>query len=535
MAPPSERQRAAIYAHYGLTCPPRFATLRNFDNPTYGPKVAKVAAKLGTPFNPWQRYVFDTGLEVDPATGIFVYRSSGVTVPRQSGKTTGILSLTSHRGMAWPRQQIVYAAQNGTAARKKWEDDWLPALAAGGFIPGEGERLMPYHRARVRKANGREAVIWRKTQSIQGLHASTEQSGHGPTLHLGVKDEYFAQVDDRISAAWSPSMITVLMAQEWWFSTMGTSRSVPMNAAVQAGRELVESGAPSRVAYFDWSAPPGSDRTDPRVWLACMPALCPDQVCRCSKEWRHTVTIATIQTELEKAITPSLLADFDRAYLNQVREDDEVEADPNVPTLEVWNLLANDRAEGGEALACAIDVTPSGDSATISAVGEGPDGPEGPVRGVMLEHGPGSAWVPAAAKEINERLRPVCWVLDDKGPAAELITPLANAGIRRPASEDKRERGDLLIPTVQQLGAFCASLTGRVKRGAFVHLGQDEVAAAVAGARTRSIGDGAFAFGRKASGSNIAPLYTFALALGGYEMYAHLAVDPDYDPLENIW
>jgi phage terminase large subunit-like protein len=529
---PSERDRAAIYAHYGLTCPPRFATLRNFDNPTYGPRVAKISAKLGAPFNPWQRYVFDTGLEVDRSTGILVYRDIGCTVPRQSGKTTGILSLTAHRGMAWKRQQIVYAAQNGTEARKKWEDGWLPVLAAAGFIPGEGERLLPGHRARVRKANGREAVIWRKNQSIQGLHASTEQSGHGPTLHLGVKDEFFSQVDDRISAAWSPAMITVLMAQQWWFSTMGTSRSVPMNAAVQAGRELVESGAPSRVAYFDWSAPPRSDRTDPRVWLRCMPALCPDPVCRCSPAWRHTVTIPTIQTELDKAITPALLAEFDRAYLNQVREDDEVEADPNVPTIEAWNLLANDRAEGGEGLACAIDVTPSGDYAVISAVGEGPDGPDKP-RGVMLEDGPGTAWVPAMAKELNARLRPVCWVIDDKGPAGELITPLANAGIRRPGSEDKRKRGDLWVPTVQELGACCASLTGRVKRGAFVHLGQAKVAEAVVGARTRSIGDGAFAFGRKASGANIAPLIAFAEALGGYERYAHLAVA--YDPLDHIW
>jgi hypothetical protein len=534
LASPSERQRAAIYEHYGLTCPPRYATLRNFDNPTFGPKVAKISAKLGAPFNPWQRYVFDVGLEVNPLTGIFVYRGVGVTVPRQSGKTTGILSLTAHRGMAWPRQQIVYAAQNGTMARKKWEDDWLPILAGGGLIPGEGERLLPSHRARVRKANGREAVIWRKTQSIQGLHANTEQSGHGPTLHLGVKDEFFAQVDDRISAAWSPSMITVLMAQEYWFSTMGTSRSVPMNAAVQAGRELIESGAPSTVAYFDWSAPPGSDRTDPQVWLGCMPALCPDPVCRCSPEWRHTVTIPTIQTELDKAITPTLLAEFDRAYMNQVREDTDVEADPNVPTLEAWNLLANSKAEGGDALACAIDVTPSGDYATISAVGEGPDGPDKP-RGVVLEHGPGMAWVVPAAVELQQRLRPVCWALDEKSRAAELITPLANAEIRRPKSEEQRKRGDLWIPTVQQLGACCASLTGRVKRGAFVHLGQTEMDEAIVGARTRPIGDGAFAFGRKASGSNIAPLVTFALALGGYELYAHLAVEKTYDPLANIW
>lgn len=529
----AERDRAAIYAHYGLTCPPRFATLRNFDNPTYGPKVAKIAAKLGTPFMPWQHYVFDTALEVDPATGMLVYRSVGTTVPRQSGKTTGILSLTSWRGMAWKRQNIVYAAQNGTYARKKWEDDWLPTLAAGGFIPGEGERLTRQHRARVRKANGREAVIWRKTQSLQGLHANTEQSGHGPTLHLGVKDEFFAQVDDRISAAWSPSMITVASAQDYWFSTMGTSRSVPMNAAVASGRELVESGAPTRIAYFDWSTAKGADRTNPQVWLSCMPALCPDLVCRCSTSgtWKHTVTIPTIQTELTKAITPSLLADFDRAYMNQVREDDEVAADPNLPTLQEWDLLADDRAVAGDTLAVAIDVTPMASHAAVMAVGDGPDGH--PLV-IVLKHGPGISWVPTFAAAINAELNPVAWVLDTAARGGELLEPLRRAGIEPPKSGKDFERGNLWVPNAKEISAACGSFTTTVKGAALVHLGQKVMTAAIAGAKTRSFGDGGIAYARKVSTADISPLYGGAMGLAGYEKFKHLAIDDDYNVLDSI-
>jgi phage terminase large subunit-like protein len=526
---PSDRDRAAIYAHYGLTCPPRFATLRNFENPTYGPKVAKIAEKLGTPFMPWQHYVFDTGLEVDPTTGLFLYRSLGCTVPRQSGKTTGILSLTSHRGMAWKRQRIVYAAQNGTAARQKWEDDWLPALAAGGFVPGEGERLTRRHRARVRKANGREAVIWRKTQSLQGLHANTERAGHGTTLHLGVKDEYFAQVDDRISAAWSPAMITVASAQDWWFSTMGTSRSVPMNAAVEAGRELVTAGAPTRVAYFDWSTPKGADRTDPQVWLGCMPALCPDLVCRCGNgEWRHTVTIPTIQTELDKAITPALLAEFDRAYMNQVREDDEVEADPNIPTPQEWDLLANDKAVGGDTMAIAIDVTPMATHAAVMAVGEGPDGH--PLL-IVLKHGPGIGWVVPFAAALNTELKPVAWVLDDKARAGELLEPLQRAGLKR-ATPEKFKRGNLWVPAAAEISAACGAFNSTVKGAALVHLGQQVMTAALAGAKTRTFADGGTAFARKTSTADISPLYGGVLALAGYEKFKHL--DDDYDVLDSI-
>lgn len=525
----SERDRAAIYEHYGLTCPPRFATLRNFDNKTYGPRLAKIGAKLGTPFNPWQRYVADTSLEIDPRTGLFVYRGIGCTVPRQSGKTSLILPLCCHRGMAWPRQRITYAAQNGTAAREKWEDDQLPALASAGFVPGEGQGLLPSHRARVRRANGREAIIWRKTQSIHGLHANTERAGHGKTLHLGVNDEYFAQVDYRIMAAWSPAMITVEMAQHYWFSTMGTSKSVPMNEDVKAGRELVLAGAPTRTAYFEWSDDEDSDRADPMRWLACMPSLCPDPVCRCSPEWRHTVTIATIQAELDAANTPAKLAEFDRAYRNITRDDDQVEADPNVPSLAEWNLLEDINAQGGEILALAIDASPLGSSAAIMAVGESPAGL--PLVKV-LEHGDGMAWVVPRAVELQAELNPVAWVLDERSRARELLEPLERAGIVR-ASAEKFKRGNLWVPTTQDVGAACGSFTGRVKSAGLVHLGQKVMAEAILGARTRPLGDGLFAYGRKVSGADICPLVGGALGLAGFEKWQHLAID--YDPLTNIW
>jgi len=524
------RRRAAIYEHYGLTCPPRYATLRNFDNPTYGGKVARIAKALGTPLMPWQRYAADTALEIDPETGIFVYRKVGVTVPRQSGKTSLGLPVCCHRGLAWQRQRITYAAQNGTAARQKWEDDQLPILEAAGFIPREGERLLPKHRARVRKANGREAIIWRKNRSIHGLHANTERAGHGPTLHLGMLDEYFAQVDQRVWAAWNPAMITQEMAQSWWLSTQGTSASVPMNEDIELGRELVEAGEPSRYCYIEFSAPAGADRSDRDVWLSCMPALCPDPPCRCSPHWRHTVTLGAIAAELELANTPAKLAEYDRAYMNIKRDDDAVAVDPQLPTLAEFDLLANAAAERGSAMACGIDVSPMATSAAIVAVGEGPDGV--PLE-VVLEHHPGIAWVVPRAVELHEQLRPVAWVLDQRSRTRDLLEPLRQAGITEPESEQKRARGDLWLPTTQDIGAGCGAWCTAVKTGKLAHLGQEALRDALANAKVRPLGDGMFAFGRKASSEDITTLVAGAEALAAFEKWRHLAFD-DYDLLDSI-
>ena len=73
-----------------------------------GGAVAQVAKALGTPLMPWQRMVADVALELDPATGRLAYRQIGLTVPRQSGKTTLLEAILARTG-AVPRQGNVEA------------------------------------------------------------------------------------------------------------------------------------------------------------------------------------------------------------------------------------------------------------------------------------------------------------------------------------------------------------------------------------------------------------------------------------------
>lgn len=508
---PNEVLRAQLYEQYGLTCPPRWGTPRSSGRQTYGGKIAKIARALGTPLMPWQRYVADVALEIDPETGVFAYRGIDLTVPRQSGKTSLILPVAVHRGMAWQRQRVIYGAQTGTAAREKWEDEHVPLLQDAKAFKGK---------FRVRKANGREAIIWRATRSIHSLTTNTEKATHGKTLDLALLDEYFAQVDYRLDQATGPAMITRPMAQKWRLSTAGTSKSLPFNAMRTRGRAAIESGRASKIAFFDWCALPGMARDDPAVWRDCMPALCPAPVrgvCRCAPgQWRHTVTDEAIRAELEDlADTPE---EFDRAYLNISREDGELDTDPNVPSTAEWDLLADDRADGGGIVAIAVDITPQRDSAAIVAAGYTPAGLP---RVVVLEHGPGTAWILDSILALHDELQPVAWALDDKSATGTLILPLERHGIVR--QEQEPRRGQLWIPTVQHLGAACGSFTDTVRQGQLVHLGQEELTIALDGARTRPLGDGAWAWGRKIGSADISPLVAATLALAALERFAQLA------------
>lgn len=83
-----------------MSCPPRYATSRRPERESFGHELAAIAAKLGQPFMPWQRYVADVGCEIDPSTGRPAYREVRVTIPRQSGKALDVATpiLTYNRG-----------------------------------------------------------------------------------------------------------------------------------------------------------------------------------------------------------------------------------------------------------------------------------------------------------------------------------------------------------------------------------------------------------------------------------------------------
>ncbi len=212
---------------------------------------------------PWQSLTTDVSHEIDPATGELWYRVVIITVPRQSGKTTETLAVMVHRGVAHRIPQVImYTAQSRIKAREKWEDEHLPIL--------DRSPLKNFYR--VRKTTGNEAILWRNG-SKHGIDASTEKAGHGGVLDLGVIDEAFAHADSRVEQALKPAMVTRPGAQLWILSTAGTAKSEYFRGKVNAGRVMCELGMPSRVAYFDWSAPDDADPADPATWYRCMPAL----------------------------------------------------------------------------------------------------------------------------------------------------------------------------------------------------------------------------------------------------------------------
>lgn len=237
---------------------------------------------------PWQFTTIGTATE--EVGRVPAYRQVTIEVPRQQGKSVGILSLMVARGIENPGTMIAYSAQTRLSGRKRMLDVWWPRI-----------RKSPLRKLITpRRAFGSEAFVFRNGSMIM-LASGTETSDHGDTLDLAVIDEAWAQRDDTIEQAVKPAMMTRKAAQLFVVSTAGNEQSAYFRGKVDDGRALAELGVTDTAAYFGYSAPDDADPGDPATWWRCMPAL------------GRTVTEETVRADFGTMA----LAEFRRAYLCQ--------------------------------------------------------------------------------------------------------------------------------------------------------------------------------------------------------------------------
>ncbi len=455
-------------------CVPRFATRRRPERKTLGPAVAAIAASLGQPLMPWQALVADVGLEL-MEDGRPAYREVTFTVPRQSGKTTLILSWEVQRALGWAQllgqpQRIAYSAQTGKDAREKLLDDqWALYLMPHRKMLGIEKPI---------RTNGSEAIAWRNGSRLI-LLASGADSGHGKTIDLGVKDELFADVDFRRDQALNPAMATRPYGQIVTASTMGTIESIPLNAAVETGRAAVTADSDRGVAYFEWSAGPDDDPDDPATWWRCMPAL------------GRSIELEVV----EHAHQTMQTGEFRRAYTNLMTAADE-----RVIPQTLWEAVCDPHVEA-DAAVFGLDVNHERTYAAIVAVGGGPTLE-------VVDYRPGTAWIVDRCVELSEKYdKP--FAVDKTGPAGSFIDELV------------RSRVKVREIDATNLSRASGNFYDVVVEGGIKVRTSSDLDAAVAGAAKRPVGD-AWAWGRKPSMVDISLLVAASIAVwefqGGKEL-----------------
>lgn len=469
-------------------CVPRWATRRRLDRKTWGPYFGRVAAALGKGFMPWQQHAADIAGEVDH-TGRLCYQQVVITVPRQSGKTTWVLSIAVGRAEAGRpfggRQNMLYAAQTQLAAVKKFKKEYIPEIKSSPVMRG---------RFLARIANGSESITFTGNDSTFAPIATGETAGHGEVLDFGCLDETFAQKDDSVEGSWTPATITRPMAQIVMPSTAGDATAVYFRGKVKAGRLAAMADVGYGSAYIEYSADddaPGFDPGDESMWRRVMPAL------------GKTQPIEGLRAIFQKYQLEGKIDVWKRAFLN-IWVD---KSTPSVFDADAWAATQNPGAVRATRPVLAIDVS-ADRSHTSIVLGAAVADSTPMVR--VIDYRPGSDWVVDRILQLREDHDVAMVIVDAAGPVKSLIPELENEYIRHH------------VTTAGEMVAACGLIFDAVRDGKIVTMGEPALELAVQNAERRNLLD-AWAWTRKQSldttGTDISPLVAATLAHWGQIKY----------------
>jgi len=243
------------------------------------------------------------------------------------------------------------------------------------------------------------------------------------------------------------------------------------------------------LAWFEWSAAfdhpdeiEPEAALDPGVWRQANPAL----GIRITEEY-----VGNEQRSLDARSFA-----VERLGVGDWPDPDQDVARPF--TVDAWDSLLDEKSQLEPPVTVAFDVSPERRTA-IAAAGQNQNG-DWHVE--VHYHRQGTGWVAGVLERMWEGGQVDAIYCDSVGPASSLIVGLQEAGVR--------------VETVNstELGQCCGRLVDMVNDETLRHLGSDELRNAVIGARTRPIGDGAWAWGRKHSTVDISPLVASTIAVG---------------------
>lgn len=349
---------------------------------------------LGWKFHTWQEHAGAVALEYDRVTKLPSYRTVGIAVARQNGKTALVCARIAMQ-LIIPRQTIAYTAQDRSLARFKWSEH-VELLMSTPFK----DRVK-----RVSRRNSAEALVMHNGSQYIIVTPDERKAGRSLSLDLGVIDEAFSQPSLGLIGALSPTMAARPHAQLWILSNAGTFDSVLWRHYTDTGRAQVDNPL-AALCWLEWAADPDADVLDHQAWLDANPSL---------DKPGGVTSIALGDAAMN--MDPDT---FRREHLNiwvdlaQMTGIDAV----------TWAACRDDDLRPGDDVALSLDFTPERDRGTLVVAGD----VDGRTALEILEATSDLERLVARTAEIANRWEAQV-VLDRGGPAASVIPALERAGV----------------------------------------------------------------------------------------------------------
>ncbi|GAA1283616.1 hypothetical protein GCM10009579_51300 [Streptomyces javensis] len=464
-----------------------------------GQEAVELARRAGLVLDPWQQFVLDEGMR-EKADGNWAAPEVCVNVPRQNGKG-GIIEARELWGLFIGGEELIlHSAHEFKTAKNAFKR--IERLIRG--CPDLHKRVKQY-----RQTVGEEWVELHTGQMLRFI-ARSGGSGRGFTADCIVLDEDMILGDDAM-AALAPTLAAVDNPQTWYLGSAGIGhQSVQLGRLRRRALAALETGVPDpTLAYFEWSI----DEHRDECGQGCTEhddVAAADSVLKANPALGYRLTMEKCANE-RLTLGDALFA-RERLGVGVYPSDS---ADTwQVIGEDVWRALADATSAPSDPLAFAIDTTPERSHSAIGVAGL-----SGAATHVeVVDHHPGTGWVLDRACELQERHNPRCWVVDEGGPAGSLIPDLRKRGL------------NVISPKTRQIAQACAQFYDAAAEQSLVHIDNAPLAAALAGAQQRPLGD-AWAWARRGVSVDISPLVAVTLAKWGLGA----DVEEDTDPLNNIW
>jgi hypothetical protein len=358
----------------------------------------------------------------------------------------------------------------------------------------------------VRISNEEQSIELKSGARVDFV-ARSGSTARGWSGDMVFMDEAFAVADDHIGA-----LMPIMFARPNWQLWYASSAGKPASHVLRRIRQRGIDGDPG-LAYYEWSVEEAIYRANPEGVAAN-----PEYWAKANPSFGIRITAETLQ-----------LAQRSMEAVEYAREVLGIWDDPRgAPLIDplAWARLIDPTSRISGSMVFALDVSPQLESGAIGVAGYRDDGLvhiEIPGRDGQLDHRRGVDWMVGRVVELNNLWGPAAWILDPGGPAGALLTDLHDAGIE-PILVNSRE-------LAQACGSVLAAASSAPATSPLRHLGQIELDEAVRAAKKRDIGDGGWAWGRRATEQDISPLVATTLAFHGLAVHGAAR----YDVLQSIF
>lgn len=482
---------------------------------SYGAAAVELARLAGLVLDQWQQDSIELMLAVRP-DGKWACFEYAEIVSRQNGKGAILearvlagLFLLGEKLIMWSAHEYKTAMEAFRRVRTLLRN--LGEVINENLIDVDGVLI------KISNTNGEESFERLDTGARIKFIARSKGSGRGFSGDLNIVDETFAYTDDQHSAL-MPTMSARPNPQIVYTSSpplTGSTGEVLFRLRARAMKAV--KGISARLGFRDWGADgvlDGLDKLnldDRELWARTNPA------------YRIRIVEEFVQSERESMSDEKFAIERLGVWPRQVSGGGAI--DP-----EDWTKLLDSESKWVGDVALGVDISPRRDYAAIMLYGIRADGLG---HGQIVSYKPGTDWVLTDLQKWRAVHNPI-GIGMGRATYASLSAELEKAGFRVPSRADDPEYGDIVVINATDATAATGQILDAVAQKTFRHLGERNLDASVAGAKTKETND-ATVWSRKDADADTSLLVALTDARWLYGARAHLVQNANYDILQSVY